>query len=74
MGGWLTTSCSRTQVKIAADKDGVESGGEGGIDVGARAVADHPCDASFAAMVIGEREIGFVVLLGQDLDGGEVGR
>ena len=59
--------------EVVGDKDGVESSGEGGVDIGARAVADHPSEAGFAAVVAGEREVGFVVLLGQDFDGGEVG-
>ncbi len=60
--------------EVVRNEDGVEAGGEGGIDVGAGAVADHPGDAGFAAVVVGEGEIGFVVLFGQDLDSGEVGR
>ena len=32
----------------------------------------HPSEAGFAAVVAGEREVGFVVLLGQDFDSGEM--
>ena len=54
------------------DEDGVQSGCEGGIDVGTRAITNHPRYAGFAAVVVGEREVGFVVLLGQDFDSGEM--
>ena len=59
--------------EVVGDEDGMEAGGESGVDVGARAVADHPGGAGFAAVVGGEREVGFGVLFGEDFDGREVG-
>ncbi len=58
--------------EVVGDEDGVESGGEGWIDVGARAVADHPGVGGLADVVVDERTVGLVVLLGEDLDGGKV--
>jgi len=59
--------------EVVGDKDGLEASGEGGIDVGAGAVADHPGAMGLAAVVGGEREVGIGVLFGQDFYGGEVG-
>ena len=56
------------------DEDGVEAGGEGWVDVGAGAVADHPGVAGFAAVMGGDGEIGLGMLFVEDLYGGEVGR
>jgi len=39
--------------EVVGDKDGVEAGAEGGVDVGAGAVADHPGVAGFAGVVGG---------------------
>lgn len=57
--------------EAVGDEDGVESGPEGGIDVRAGAVADHPGGCGVAAMVRGEGEVGFVVFFGEDFDGAE---
>lgn len=59
--------------EVVGDKDGVQASCEGGVDVGAGAVADHPGAGSFAGVVRGEREVGLGMFFGQDLDGGEVG-
>ncbi len=76
-GGWLTTSCSRTQVKSWGMKMALKPGGEGGVYVGAGAVADHPGVAGFAAVMGGEGEIGFVMFFGKTSTalkcGGEAG-
>ena len=37
--------------EVVRDEDGVKACGEGGVDVGAGAVADHPGIAGFAAVV-----------------------
>jgi hypothetical protein len=58
--------------EVVGDEDGVEAGGEGGVDVGAGAVADHPGGGGLAGVVLGEAEVGVGVLFGEDLDGGEV--
>lgn len=58
--------------EIVGDEDGIQSGGEGGIDVGFGAVADHPRGAGLAAMVSGEAAIGGIVLFGENFDGAEV--
>jgi hypothetical protein len=39
--------------EVVGDEDGVKAGREGGVDVGAGAVADHPGIAGFAAVVGG---------------------
>ena len=56
------------------DEDGVEPGAECGVDIRARAVADHPCACSFASVVSREGKIGFIVLLRQNFDCSKVGR
>ncbi len=38
---------------VVGDEDGVEAGGEGWVDVGAGAVADHPGGGGFAAVAVG---------------------
>ena len=58
--------------EVVGNEDGVESGSEGGIDVGLGTIADHPCDAGFATVMRGEAAVGCVVLLRKDLDGAEV--
>ena len=58
--------------EVVGDEDGVEAGAEGWVDVGARAVADHPCVAGLAAVVGGEGQVSFGVLFGEDLDRCEV--
>lgn len=58
--------------EVVRDEDCVEAGGQGGIDVGARAVADHPCRRCFAGVVRRQGEVGFGVFLRQDLNCGEV--
>lgn len=58
--------------KVVGDEDGVQSGGEGGIDVGFRAVTDHPCGAGFAGVMRGKAAIGSMVLFGENFDGAEV--
>jgi len=55
------------------DKDGMESGAEGWIDVGLGAVADHPGCGSFAGVMGGEGEVCLIVFFRQDLDGGKMG-
>jgi hypothetical protein len=58
--------------EVVGDEDGVESRGECGVDIGARAVADHPGGAGFAAVMERERDVGFGVLFREDFDGAEV--
>jgi len=58
--------------EVVGDEDGVKACSEGGVDVRAGAVADHPGIAGFATVVGGERKVGVLVLLREDLDGGEV--
>lgn len=55
------------------DEDRVEAGREGGVDVRAGAVADHPGVAGLTTVVGGKGKISFVVLFGENLYGGEVG-
>ena len=54
------------------DVDGVESGGERGIDIGAGAVADHPGGAARERMARADALIRLGVFLVRDFDGGEV--
>jgi hypothetical protein len=58
--------------KVVRDEDGVEACRQGGINVRAGAVADHPGVAGLTAVVGGERKISFVVFFGENLYGGEV--
>ena len=58
--------------EVVGNEDGVEAGCECGIDVGARAVADHPGVAGLAAVVGGKGTVGVVMLFWEDLDGREV--
>ena len=52
--------------------DRVKTGGERGIDVGARTVADHPGASGSERMALDDLAIGIGVLLGGNFDGGEV--
>jgi hypothetical protein len=58
--------------EVVGDEDGVEARAESGVDVGARAVADHPGGAGLAAMMGAEGAVGLGMLFGEDFDGGEV--
>jgi hypothetical protein len=58
--------------EVVGDEDGVESCGEGRVDVGFGTVADHPRGAALAAMVSGETAVRRVMFFGQHLDGAEV--
>ena len=58
--------------KVVGDEDGIEPSGEGRVDVGLRAVADHPRCAALAAMVRGEAAVGRIVFFGEHFDGAEV--
>jgi hypothetical protein len=58
--------------EAVGDEDGVEASDEGGVDVRARAIADHPGGAGLAAVVGAQRAVGFVMLFGEDFDCGEV--
>ena len=57
--------------EIMWDEDCVEAGGERGIDVRARRVADHPSRGGIAVVAHGERAVSVGVLFGQDLNGSE---
>jgi hypothetical protein len=59
--------------EVVGDEDGVEASAEGGVDVGAGAVADHPGGAGFATVVGRKGDVGVVVFFVEDLDGSEVG-
>jgi len=59
--------------EVVGDEDGVQACREGRVDVGARAVPDHPGVGGFAAVVVDEVTVGVAVFFGQDLDGGEMG-
>ena len=50
-GGLIDDLVLEDPSEVVGDKDGVEAGAEGGINVGARAVADHPGVAGFATVV-----------------------
>ena len=71
-GGLVDDLVLQDPSEVVGDEDGVQAGGECGIDVGTGTVADHPGAASFTTVMRGERAVGFVVLFGQDLDGREV--
>ena len=55
------------------DEDGVEAGGERGVDVGPGGVADHPGQGRVEADVSDELVVGVDVLLGDDGGVAEVG-
>ena len=57
--------------EVVGDEDGMKSSGERGVYVGLWAVTDHPGGAGVAAVLLRERAIGSVMLLGQDLHLGE---
>lgn len=59
--------------EVVRNEDGVESCGEGGVDVRFGAVANHPCSACLAAVMRGEAAIGSIVLFGKYLDRAEIG-
>ena len=59
--------------EVVRDEDGMQAGGECRIDIGARAVADHPGGMGIAGMIGGEGAVGGLALFGDDLYGGEVG-
>ena len=54
------------------EEDGVETGGERGVDVAFGAVADHPTGVRRELVASDDLAIGRGVFLGDDLDGGEV--
>ena len=60
--------------EVVWDEDGVETCPQRRVDIGTWTVADHPCAAGIAAVMGGEGEVGFIVLLGQHLDSFEVSR
>jgi hypothetical protein len=55
------------------DEHGVEASGERGVDVGLGAVADHPGGVGREFVFGDDGVVGGGVLLGRNLDGGEVG-
>ena len=57
--------------EVVGEEDGVEAGGEGGVDVRAGRVADHPGVDGVAGVVGEEGSVGLGVLFGEDFDGGE---
>src|ERR1700722_2635868 len=59
--------------EVVGDEDGMKTGREGWVDVGAGAVADHPGPAGLATVVGSQREISFVMFFGQNFDRAEVG-
>jgi len=59
--------------EVVGDEDRVEASRESWVNVGARAVADHPGVAGLATVMGDEGAVGVVVLFVEDLDGGEVG-
>ena len=59
--------------EVMGDEDGVKACCEGGVDVGAGAVTDHPGMSGFATVICDKLTVGVMVLFGQDLDGGEMG-
>jgi hypothetical protein len=58
--------------EVVGDEDGVEAGGESGVDVGAGTVTDHPGAGGLEAVMVAEAAVGEFVLFGQHLNGGEV--
>jgi hypothetical protein len=52
--------------------DGVQAGGEGRVDIGTRTVTNHPCGVRRERVASDDLAIGVGMLLGRDLDGGEV--
>lgn len=58
--------------KVVWNENGIESGGEGRIDVGLRTIADHPRRAGLAGVMGREAAIGGVVLFRENFDSREV--
>jgi hypothetical protein len=54
------------------DVDGMKTGGERGVDVGTRTIADHPGGLWRERVPRDDLAINFGVLLGRNLDGGEM--
>lgn len=52
-GGLVDVFALQRPGEVVRDEDGVEAGGEGWINVGFGAVADHPCGAGFAGVMGG---------------------
>src|SRR4051812_47566776 len=59
--------------EVMGDEYGIETRSECRVDIGFRAVADHPGGWGFAGMMSSKGDVGLIVFLGQDFDGGEVG-
>ena len=72
-GGLIDNLVFEDPGEVVRDEDGVQTCREGGVDVGAGAVPDHPGVGGFAVVVVDEATVGFAVFFGQDLDGGEMG-
>ena len=58
--------------KVVRDEDSVKAGSQGGINVRARAVADHPGVTGLAAVMGDEGKIGFVMFFGENFDSREM--
>ncbi len=56
---------------VMGDEDGVQAGGEGGVDVGLGRVADHPGGGGVQGVAGDELAVGGGILFGEHLDGGE---
>ena len=54
------------------EEDGVESGGEGGVDVAFGAVADHPSGVGRELVADDDLAVGGRIFFGDDFNGGEV--
>ncbi len=58
---------------VVGDEDGVQAGGEGGVDVGLGRVADHPGGGGVEGVAGDELTVGRGVLFREDLHGREEG-
>ena len=66
MGGGVDGLVFEDPGEVVGDEDGVEAGGEGGVDVRLGAVADHPGGGGVAGVVIREVTVGLLVLFAEN--------
>ena len=73
VGGLVDNLVLENPGEVVGDEDGIETGAEGGVDVGPGTVADHPGVASLAGMMSGESAVGGGMLFVEDFGCSEMG-
>ena len=72
-GAGSSAACSSTHGVLVEEEDGVQSGGERGVDVALDAVADHPACVRREFVAGDDRAVGGGILFRDDFDSGKEG-